>query len=45
MLKDTADGEFTTVEHLAKATPFVAAFPTNSLTGQSLIVTHGWFIE
>ena len=24
---------------------FFAAFPTNALTGQSLIVSHGWFME
>jgi 3-hydroxybutyrate dehydrogenase len=45
MLKDTADGEFTTVEDVAQATLFFAAFPTNALTGQSLVVSHGWFME
>jgi len=45
MLKDTVDGEFTTVEDVAQATLFFAAFPTNALTGQSLIVSHGWFME
>ena len=24
---------------------FFAAFPTNALTGQSLIASHGWFME
>ncbi len=45
MLKDTVDGEFTTVEDVAQATLFFAAFPTNALTGQSLVVSHGWFME
>ena len=45
MLKDTVDGEFTTVQDVADATLFFAAFPTNALTGQSLIVSHGWMME
>lgn len=45
MLKETVDGEFTTVADVAAATLFFAAFPTNALTGQSLIVSHGWFME
>jgi 3-hydroxybutyrate dehydrogenase len=45
MLKETVDGEFTTVADVAQATLFFAAFPTNALTGQSLIVSHGWFME
>jgi len=24
---------------------FLAAFPTNALTGQSVVVSHGWFME
>jgi 3-hydroxybutyrate dehydrogenase len=45
MLKETVDGEFTTVDDVAEAALFFAAFPTNALTGQSLIVSHGWFME
>jgi 3-hydroxybutyrate dehydrogenase len=45
MLKETVDGEFTTVQDVAEATLFFAAFPSNALTGQSLIVSHGWFME
>ena len=45
MLKDTVDGEFTTVEDVAEAALFFAAFRSNALTGQSLIVSHGWFME
>jgi hypothetical protein len=43
--KETVDGEFTTIEDVAEATLFFAAFPNNALTGQSLIVSHGWFME
>ncbi len=45
MLKETVDGKFTTVEDVAQAALFFAAFPSNALTGQSLIVSHGWFME
>jgi 3-hydroxybutyrate dehydrogenase len=45
MLKDTVDGEFTTVQDVAAVALFFAAFPSNALTGQSLIVSHGWFME
>ena len=44
MLKDTVDGQFTTVEDVAEAALFFAAFRSNALTGQSLIVSHGWFM-
>jgi 3-hydroxybutyrate dehydrogenase len=45
MLKDTVDGEFTTVEDVTEATLFCAAFPSNAMTGQSFIVSHGWFMQ
>ena len=45
MLKETVDGEFTTVDDVAEAALFFAAFPTNALTGQSLVVSHGWFMQ
>jgi 3-hydroxybutyrate dehydrogenase len=45
MLKDTVDGEFTTVEDVAEAALFCAAFQSNALTGQSLVVSHGWFMQ
>ncbi len=45
MLKHTVDGEFTTLEDVAEATLFCAAFPSNALTGQSLIVSHGWCMQ
>jgi 3-hydroxybutyrate dehydrogenase len=45
MLKETVDGEFTTVEDVAEAALFFAAFPSNALTGQSIVVSHGWFMQ
>jgi 3-hydroxybutyrate dehydrogenase len=45
MLKDTVDGEFSTVNDIAETAVFLAAFPTNALTGQSVVVSHGWFME
>lgn len=45
MLKDTVDGEFTTTEDVADIALFLAAFPNNSLTGQSINVSHGWSME
>jgi 3-hydroxybutyrate dehydrogenase len=45
MLKDTVDGEFTTTADVAQAALFFAAFQSNALTGQSLIVSHGWNMQ
>jgi 3-hydroxybutyrate dehydrogenase len=45
MLKDTVDGEFTTLEDVAQAALFLASFKSNALTGQSLVVSHGWFMQ
>jgi 3-hydroxybutyrate dehydrogenase len=45
MLKDTVDHEFTTLDDVAETTLFVAAFNSNALTGQSIVVSHGWFME
>jgi 3-hydroxybutyrate dehydrogenase len=45
MLKDTVDGEFTTVQDVAEVALLFAAFPSNALTGQSLIVSHGWAMQ
>ncbi|MEW5834507.1 MAG: 3-hydroxybutyrate dehydrogenase [Pseudomonadota bacterium] len=45
MLKDTVDGEFTTVDDVAQLALLFAAFPTNALTGQSMVVSHGWFMQ
>jgi 3-hydroxybutyrate dehydrogenase len=45
MLKETVDGEFTTTADVAAAALFFASFPSNALTGQSLVVSHGWFMQ
>lgn len=45
MLKDTVDGEFTTTADVAEVALLFAAFPSNALTGQSLVVSHGWFMQ
>jgi 3-hydroxybutyrate dehydrogenase len=45
MLKETVDGEFTTVEDVTETALFCAAFPSNAMTGQSFIVSHGWFMQ
>lgn len=45
MLKETVDGVFTTVEDIAQTALYLAAFPTNALTGQSIVVSHGWFMN
>jgi 3-hydroxybutyrate dehydrogenase len=45
MLKDTVDGEFTTVQDVAETAVFFAGFPSNALTGQSMVVSHGWFMQ
>ena len=45
MLKETVDGEFTTTDDVARVALLFAAFPTNALTGQSLVVSHGWFMQ
>ena len=45
MLKDTVDGEFTTVDDVANVALTLAGFETNSLTGQSIVVSHGWYMQ
>ena len=45
MLKETVDGEFTTTADVAQVALMFAAFPSNALTGQSLVVSHGWFMQ
>ena len=41
MLRDTVDGQFTTVEDVANTLAFLAN-DQGALTGQSLRLTHGW---
>ncbi len=45
MLKETVDGEFTTTQDVAQTAVFLAGFPTNALTGQSITVSHGWHMQ
>jgi 3-hydroxybutyrate dehydrogenase len=45
MLRETVDGEFTTVEDVANMVAFLAGFESNALTGQSVIVSHGWAMQ
>jgi len=39
------DGEFTTEADVAEVALLFAAFGSNALTGQSLVVSHGWFMQ
>jgi 3-hydroxybutyrate dehydrogenase len=45
MLGNTVDQQFTTVEDVAEVALMVASFETNALTGQSIVVSHGWFMQ
>ena len=45
MLKETVDGEFTTVDDVANTVAFLAGFESSALTGQSVIVSHGWSMK
>jgi 3-hydroxybutyrate dehydrogenase len=45
MLKETVDGEFTTIQDVAELAVFLASYPSNALTGQSVVVSHGWFMQ
>jgi len=45
MLKETVDGEFTTLDDVARCAAFLAGFPSNALTGQSVVVSHGWSMQ
>ena len=42
MLGETVDGQFTTLDDVARCAVFLAGFPSAALTGQSLVVSHGW---
>lgn len=42
MLRATVDGEFTTVSDISEVAVTLAGFPSNALTGQAIIVSHGW---
>lgn len=45
MLKDTVDQEFTTLEDISELAVNLAAFPSAALTGQSVVASHGWYMQ
>ena len=45
MLKETVDGQSTRLDDVAQVALFLAAFPSNALTGQSIVVSHGWHMQ
>jgi 3-hydroxybutyrate dehydrogenase len=45
MLKDTVDGQFTTTDEVADAVLYFAGAKSTALTGQSMVVSHGWFMQ
>jgi 3-hydroxybutyrate dehydrogenase len=44
MLEETVDGELTTVDDVAETALFLASFPS-TVPGQSIVVSHGWFMQ
>lgn len=42
MLGGTVDKEFTQASDIAELAVFLAGFPSNALTGQSIVASHGW---
>ncbi|WP_455286778.1 3-hydroxybutyrate dehydrogenase [Cupriavidus necator] len=45
MLGGTVDGVFTTVDDVAQTALFLCAYPSAALTGQSFVVSHGWYMQ
>ena len=45
LVEDTVDGEFTTTQDAAAISLLFASFPSSALTGQSLVVSQGWFMQ
>ena len=45
MLGETVDKQFTMIADVAEVALTLAAFPTNALTGESIIVSHGWHMN
>ena len=45
MLGQTVDARFTEISDIADLAWFLAAFPNNALTGQSIVASHGWFMD
>jgi 3-hydroxybutyrate dehydrogenase len=45
MLENTLDNAFTTVDEVAETALFLASRKSLAITGQSILVSHGWFME
>jgi 3-hydroxybutyrate dehydrogenase len=45
MLRETVDGQFTSIEDVAATAVFLASFPSNAMTGQSIVISHGHFMK
>jgi 3-hydroxybutyrate dehydrogenase len=45
MLGETVDGEFTSRQDVADVALWLASFPSNAMTGQSIVVSHGWYMQ
>jgi len=45
LLGETVDKQFTMVSDVAEVALTLAAFKTNALTGESIIVSHGWHMN
>ena len=45
MLKDTVDKQFTSMDEIGATAVFLAEQTTLALTGQSILLSHGWFME
>lgn len=45
MLKDTVDGEFTSADDVADTVVFLAGAGTTAINGQSIMVSHGWYMQ
>ncbi len=45
MLGNTVDGQFTTLEDVAQMVLFLSTYPSSALTGQSFVVSHGWYMH
>jgi 3-hydroxybutyrate dehydrogenase len=43
MLQETVDGEFAAMEDVAEGALLFASLPSSTLTGQSLVISRGWF--
>lgn len=45
MLGNTVDGQFTTLEDVAQMVLFLSTYPSSALTGQSFVISHGWYMH